>query len=225
MASSSPRPDDRVLAVDPNHIGIRFAVLLVAILLTLTITAFIIIPLLDAIGLGAILGIFKLMLGLTLALLLSTQVEKQLVGRWRSGSILALTKEGIRLKKVRDEAVFIRWDQPIEVTSWYFEVTKGRSYAPKGHYAVALRLRQGDAVIAPYAFFPPGVRESLPDFYAFTRLIPQRSARSVEEKEIYTSQADLRGAEAQRWYDGCELMRPDFLDLLAEVKERVPSWP
>lgn len=225
MAVDSPHPDDRVFAVDPNHFGIRLTVLLVALALTFFITAFIIYPLFNVLGLGAIIGIVKVIIGLTLALLLSTQVEKLLVGRWKSGSTLAITKEGISLRKKREPVVSIRWDAPIEVTSWYFEVAKGRSYAPKGYYAVALRLRQGESTIIPYAFFPSAIRESLPDFYAFTRLIPERSARSPEEKEIYMSQADLRGAEAHRWYDGIELLRTDFLDLVAEVKGHVPSWP
>ncbi len=210
--------------VDPNHSGIRLAVLL-AIGLGIAAGLLGVPALLRQVGLPAglplLVGIFA---AATLAAGLSWITEHILRRVWPSGRTLEVSKDGVVLHERRGRDISIDWGDGLDVLSWRFRINTRRAWVPKGWYCLAFCLRRESDSITVYTFASPKAAEEVTGWHSFVELIPRRQASDVAE-EVFAGQEHLRAAEEQRWWAGAELQFEDFEALTCHVKAYVPGWP
>jgi hypothetical protein len=226
MADTPPPPAGTaptVYHLDPNHTGKRLVA--IAAIVTGFTAGVILIPLLARqagviIGLRILLGVGG---GVLLGAGLATAVEAFLRERWSSGRTLSVGPDEIVQRDADGAQIALRWED-IEVLSWAFVVARHQAWVKKGWYCAALRLKEDEKLISPYAFLSPEQASALPCWDVFTVLIPRKKADDVPEA-VFAAQEPLREAEKARWYGGGELRPADFAALVDVVSRRVESWP
>lgn len=214
---------ETVYQVDPNHSGLRLAVM-------------------GSIGVGFLLGVVGgplvfinlglanfavlggIIAGVTLAASFAWLAEHNLRAVWPSGREIAVMDDAVALRHRRaEESAVIRWAEPVDVLAWKFVIMGRRAWVQRGWYVVAVRLAQGDAVIIPYAFMSPEDVSALPCAEAFVELVPRRDQDAHPAE--FEAQEPLREADAERWEMGSEMQPEDFRELMAVLVERIDGWP
>lgn len=210
--------------LDHNHSGVRFA-LLVAVGLGVAVGLLAVPPLLRALGLSPgvpmLVGVLS---AVALAAGFSWLVERALRRIWPSGRTITVDDGQVHLRERSGDDAVVRWNGDVEVLSWCFVVNTRRAWVPRGWYCVALRIKQGDQLIIPYALAKPSLASELPLWEAFEELIPRKRASDFGE-EVFASQEHLRDAEEQRWWVGGEMLFDDFAALVRAVYAHAPGWP
>lgn len=213
--------------LDPTHMRLRFTVLLVmALAFVIGLVGSIIV--LARMPLDSLLRVSMVaMAALGMSLGSGWLAERLLTQHWPSGRTLQLAPDGITLQERSGEKIAIQWGSRINILSWRFVIRKGRAWVPKGSYCLACQIRQDDKVIIPYAFVKPSAAERVPQLAAFEELLPRKSSsKEGQEHRLgdIGGQAQLRYAERDRWFSGAEMLPDDFMQLIAEIQQRVPDW-
>lgn len=213
---------ETVYRVDPNHSGLRLAVM-------------------GSVGAGFLLGViggplifinlgladFAVLAGIVAGVSLSASfawlAEHELRAIWPSGREIVVAEDAITLRHNRaEEKSMIRWAEPVDVLAWKFVVMGRRAWVKKGWYMVSVRLAQDDAVIIPYTFMSPEDVSTLPCAEAFLELIPRRDQDAYPAR--FGAQEPLREADGERWEIGAEMAPEDFRELLAALVPHVDEW-
>lgn len=211
-------------ALDRYHLQARLAVV-VSTVITIALGAFVIVPwLLRALRISETPGFLGGMLGgLLLAIAWAPLAERIVVALWPSGRILLVEADGLRIEGPGEELIQIRWEYPVEATTWYFAVQRQRSWVPRGWYVISLRLVQGEEYLIPYTFCSPEDAKTLKHWEKFSYLISQKMATSDGLLDDET-QLVLRLAEDQRSVVGAEMLFADFAQLLDAIAPKLPGW-
>lgn len=219
---SGTAQDDRrlVLAVDPEHSGIRMA----------GCSSFVV-------SLGVVFfalsliwpegSIFSFMIALVVASLFTYGLDHFLKGRWKSGRELIADTDSIRIEKRGHVENKVDPQQQVNVMPWRFEVPRsGR--VKKGWYVVAMALEQDGVYIPVYTFVDPKTFDTLPVAEHFTRLMRRKDmdtdASSERGMRLAGQQRRLHEAERQRQLGGAELARDDFIALIEFLQRRYNKW-
>lgn len=221
--------EETVFSLDRNHGGIRLVVLL-AMFASGVLGLFVLMPaIVSVLRLGGLADVCTTVVGaLLLGVGASWLVERLLLRVWPSGRWLTVNDHHLELRRRSDEPVAIAWDDRINVMAWYFVVSRGRTWVPKGWFCLACRLHQDDLIITPYTFMKPEDAQGLPQWRAFEQLVSRKQAPKRGEEHLLkkvTEQGQLRAAEKDRWEDGVEMTPEDFIRFVALVDARVPDWP
>ncbi|MDT8306266.1 MAG: hypothetical protein RRC07_10040 [Anaerolineae bacterium] len=237
MTSSSPRKPI-ILNADPEHAGLRLAVL--AVLGTSLIAAFFLLrtalesvaPELGAPSILACLG------ALPLAMVIGAAVEAVLKRTWASGRRLLVSEDELRLQRPESPDVVLNLRQVVNETWWHFALKGyqrgGRERrAPDRWHCVAGQLQQEGSRIVVFTFVPPQRVEAWEADTPFYRLHPAEvydtSMRSrmggpvrpeIPTEVIASESGRTWLAERHRWQQGVELVPDDFELLLAALRER-----
>ncbi|MEP7288568.1 MAG: hypothetical protein ABI947_22680 [Chloroflexota bacterium] len=218
---------DRVLPVDVDHGGIRLA------LPALTVLGFvvgytIILLLLTALQVEGSSGCLAFVGGLMIALLTLTAGDRVLKRLWPSGRRLVLESGGLQLedkRRGRQQATQMQWNQRINALGWRFKVSRGSARVPKGWLMLSLQLLQDDAELIVYTFMPEKEAATLPIYQEFTALVPRKQLESEQlPLRERGEQRRLLKVEQQRWQDGAEIRREDFVILIETLLPHVPDW-
>ena len=204
--------------LDPEHAGLRAAMLLGFILIWLLV--FMLARALLRID-GAV--VISIVAGFAAATLLARHLEKWLKRRWPSGRSVALTGRRIRLLKRGQEQESLNAEQAIAVLTWCFRISR-RSRVPKGWFMVACALEQDERHIPVYAFVPPDEFESMQRPGQFTQLQGRRQRRDSSDLRLAGEQKRLHSAEQIRWMQGGEMSRDEFRAYLRFLQQRFPEW-
>lgn len=235
--TSGSTPNTIVLNADPEHAGLRAAIILVlfaAILLAFLLLRALLTTYLPEIGSPAILACLG---AIPLALAVSAGIEALLKRSWRSGRRLVVDARGLALQQGDADQVELHWDEPIAETWWHFRVAGyprgGRERRiPDRWHCVAGQLQQEGERIVAFAFVSPSKLEALQGRFPLFTLEPKdvynRSRRRLEGPARPELPAELIAGEAgrfwlaerNRWQQGVELLPDDFDTLLATVRER-----
>jgi hypothetical protein len=208
--------------LDTEHTGIRLALPLIAI--------FSFVLLLWVLGFffssenGGCLNASIAAIGALGVMALSDGLLKRV---WKSGRTLTLTDNQITLqdsRRDRTPETHIDLTQRVNVLAWRFTVKRGSARAVRGWIVLALQLVQDETSITLYTLMP-AKEADLPQFADFLQLIPRSVIAKGELplREI-TQQRRLLQAEDQRWQDGAELRRQDFVRLLDQLNAYQPDW-
>lgn len=205
------------LSVDPEHGGLRFAVL--ACFVGVGILGFLISgTLLSASDFGVILSVG---IGIVAAVVITRIVESRLKNRWPSGRTLEASPTSVRLALKGVTQREIDPSQHVNVLLWRFVINR-RTRIPKGWYVVALALMQENIYIPVYTFMSPDDFKALPiaDQYALL------TAPKKQESDIRLAgqQRRLREAEVWRWNEGAELSKEDFMTYFSHLQANFPVW-
>lgn len=213
----TPAAENRFL-LDPEHAGLRAAMLLGFLLVWLLV--FLLGRALLQIE-GAV--IISIGAGFAAATLLSQRMERWLKPRWPSGRSVALEGRRIRLLRRGQEQEALDLEQEINVLTWCFRINR-RSRVPKGWFMVACALEQDERHIPVYAFMPPEEFEQLQRSGLFTQLQGRRQRRDSGDLRLAGEQKRLHGAEQIRWLQGGEMARDEFRAYLRFLHRRFPEW-
>lgn len=167
MTTSGYSP--KILHADPEHGGLRFAV--IVILIFGLILSFILFQLLlSLLAADTILIEFTNVIScggaILLALLLAYAAETYLKRTWPSGTMLTLgdTELGCKIRgrepSQEPEEFLFDWSKNLNLTRWYFELggypRAGRERRVSGKWVcLACRLQQDDAQLITFGYFPP----------------------------------------------------------------------
>ncbi len=218
------------LAVDAEHIGVRTAIPLLAVLGVVggIILGSVIAPQIDE-------ALSTLCVSLILAvvgLVTFTYFGERLVKRfWTSGRTLLVDLSQITLLDKRKKPTVettLHWPNGIGIQAWYFIVTMGRSRVQKGWYCVSLRLLQRDQSMIIYTFLSPETAQSLEhftDWFVHLRPRQEREDLSVGDPHFAAQQERFRRLESHRFYEGAELAAEDFLAVIELVNQHGSRAP
>ncbi len=205
------------ITVDPEHGGLRFAVLGSFILVG--VGGFLIAgSLLSAYSFG---GILAAAIGVIASVLVTRVVESRLKQRWPSGRTLEVSPTSIRLALKGQTQREVDPTQHVNVLTWRFPITR-RTRIPKGWFVVALGLMQEHTYIAVYTFMSPEEFKSLPLADGYTILTPPKKQES--DIRLAGQQRRLREAEIWRWNEGAEISNEAFLTYFNHLKTHFPVW-
>ncbi len=242
---------DQILHADPEHGGIRFAVLL-ALVFTYLAGFALLQLLLRWLASGTILFDFATTIScvgaVPLALGCSWLVERYLKSYWTSGLAIELDENCLRFTgaKIGDETtgtIELDLNKRINLTHWYFRLAgypkAGRERLVSDKWiCLASQMQQDDKRIVTFTFAPPGQAEALIDNQELVELFHQISLvqlyrdtgrrlwNAASRPEI---SADLLAgpdgrywiAERRRWEEGVELTAEDFSTLIDQVAGKV----
>lgn len=209
--------DSLSLPVDPEHGGLRFAVL--ACFIGVGVLSFIIAgALLSNLSFGLLISGA---IGIGSAVVVTRVVEARLKNRWPSGRTLDISPTAIRLALKGTTQRELDPTQHINVLMWRFTISR-RTRIPKGWYVVAVALMQEGIYIPVYTFMSPEDFQALPlaDQYA------QLSAPKKQEADMRLAgqQRRLREAEVWRWNEGAEVTKEDFMTYFNHLQAHFPAW-
>ncbi len=215
--------------LDPNHVGLRLAVLF-AMIVSAGLGMFVIMP--AALHVLPFTGVPELCFTVVGTLLIgigaSWAVETALRSIWPSGRVLEVEGNAVTLRRPSAEAVTIDLGSRTNVLAWYFVIRRGRTWVPRGWYCVACCLTQDERVIIPYSFVKPDIARAMPQWSAFEELISRKQAPRPGEEHLLKKvgeQGQIRAAERDRWEDGVEMRVEDFAAFVALLDARMPDWP
>jgi len=147
---------------------------------------------------------------------------------WPSGRTLSLSLEGLHLRdqrRNRSGETRIAWDQRINLLAWRFTVARGSARVPKGWIMLAMKLLQDDSQLIFYTFMPAKETATLPTYHVFT---PLATRTAIDKGELSLREASeqrrLLKAENERWQDGAEIDRQDFVALLEIFNQHARDW-
>lgn len=214
----------RRITTDPEHLGIRLGVPLLAVV-ALFVVMLGLPPLLATVGVDATqMSILAFPAAVVAAVVAAYGGDRLIKRFWPSRRVLLWDAQQIALQNKGEIEAVLRWDERINVMTWHFAVPR-RGRVPKGHLCLGMQLVQDDAMMTLYTFLPPKRTEEVEGFEAFNALM----SRKVVEKgglsmRVVGEQRRLREAEKDRWESGAEMEVDDFLVLWAEV-QRVGAVP
>lgn len=205
-----------VLPVDPEHTGLRLAIvgLFIATAVILYIVIGLITPQSEGLNLLAIGG------GLAGAAVMTQVADSFFKQRWKSGRFLQIVGDKIQLAlkdKVQRE---IDGAQHVNVLLWRFEISK-RTRIPKGWYMIALALQQDDLYLPIYTFVSPDDYNTLVYNKQYVMLQKQPDEKDMR---LAGQQRRLRMAEDARWIEGGEMSKDDYLMYIARLRQQFPEW-
>ena len=153
----SEQPAARVIPIDVEHGGIRFAVP------GLAVVGFILGYFLTSAILNALNADFSVLCvavigGIIGAILASAGGDFYLKRVWPSGRSVSLDGERMRLvdtRRGRQGDTDLLWEQRINPLAWRFTVKRGSARVPKGWVMLAMKLLQDDAELILYTLMPP----------------------------------------------------------------------
>ena len=205
--------------VDPEHSGIRMAVVFIFLVIWLVI--YLLIHVLTS---AAGIDLVALVVGFIVTVVATQQIERRLKQRWPSGREVHISPHQIQLRKKANVEDEIDPKQTVNVLLWHFKVSK-RSRVQKGWLVVACALEQEETYIPIYTFMPPELFEDLLDSHRFTALqkIPQDQDKN-RPMQLAGIQRRLHDAERMRWLSGAEMTQDGFKAYLATLQEYFPQW-
>lgn len=224
-----------VFDVDPEHTGLRLAVVLILfvalwvsyILVRWLLASFA--PQLESPTILACIGAFPL------SLFFGWVAENMLKRNWPSGRKLLLARDSLRLQRPPREDEIIHLDEPVQQLWWSFSLSDyprgGRERRlPATWRCAAGQLRQDDTRILPYCFVPANRVEEWEAQYDFELLKPgdvydtSLTARLAGPSRPELSAEVVAGeqgrywlAERHRWQEGVEMTPDDFHLLLQQL--------
>lgn len=202
------------LPADPEHAGLRLAVI-AAFILGSVLGFFIVSALLPQNSL-----VLALVVGFAAGGASATLLERGMKGRWHSGRELELTPSAVKLLTRGAPEVEISPYAAVEILRWRFQ-PKGRGRAPRGWSVVACALAQDDRKLAVYTIMSPQSLDALAGRERFKELTSEkRAASAAEDIRLAGEQRRLREAEAHRWQTGAELSNEDFAQFVAYAEKR-----
>lgn len=213
---------ERTFPLDVEHGGIRLALPLIALL-----SFFALLWLLSNVLRGEESLCLNVMLsgvGALGAMALSDGVLKRV---WKSGRSLSINGKKLTVRDVRSKhASEVTFDlaQRVNVLAWRFTVKRGSPRAPRGSVLLALQLLQNEESVALYTLL--SAKEADEALFAeFIQLMP-RSAVIQEKLPLreLAQQRRLLQAEEQRWHEGAEMRRQDFILLLEALRANQAVW-
>jgi hypothetical protein len=146
---------------------------------------------------------------------------------WKSGRTLSVKEQKITVRDARAKhASEITFDlaQRVNILAWRFTVKRGSPRAPRGSVLLALQLLQNDESVALYTLISAKESDEA-KFAEFIQLMPRSSV--LQEKlplRELAQQRRLLQAEEQRWHEGAEMRRQDFIALLETLKASRAEW-
>lgn len=205
------------LPVDPEHGGLRFAIL--ACFIGVGVLAFLISgALLTSYSFGLVMSI---VIGITAAVIVTRLVESRLKARWPSGRTLEVSASAIRLALKGETQRSVDPAQHVNVLMWRFAINR-RTRIPKGWYVVALALMQENIYVPVYTFMSPEDFKALPLSDQYALLTPPKKQES--DIRLAGQQRRLREAEVWRWNEGAELTKEDFMRYFSRLQADFPAW-
>ncbi|PJF37338.1 MAG: hypothetical protein CUN49_00855 [Candidatus Thermofonsia Clade 1 bacterium] len=213
---------ERSFPLDIEHSGIQLALPLIAI------ASFIgLLWLLSNVLRGEENSCLNVMLAVAGALGLMAVSDSVLKRVWKSGRTLSLSEHRITVRDERAKgACEVTFDlrQRLNVLAWRFTIKRSSPRAPRGSVLLALQLLQDDESVALYTLV--SAREFDEAVFAeFVQLKPRSSV--IQEKlplRELAQQRRLLQAEEQRWHEGAEMRRQDFILLLEKLKASHVEW-
>lgn len=209
------------IPVDPDHGGLRFAVIVIFVVLVFVLY-FLINLILPAEG----FNIIALIVALIATYFVLQQIEKRLKQRWPSGRVVEMDEQRVRVGdkgKVQSE---IDTEQQVNVLMWRFKI-KRQSRVPKGWYVVACSLEQDNRYLSVYTFMPPAQFDQMKIARHFTELVGKKELekQSMErDLRLAGQQRRLHAAETHRWMEGAEMSIQDFETFIARLQTQFPRW-
>jgi hypothetical protein len=205
-----------ILPVDPEHGGLRFAIVGVFILTGVGayLLLSVVFPQADGLNLIAFGG------ALAAAALLTQVADAAFKRRWPSGRTVQISGDHIQFAlrdKIQRE---IDGSQHVNVLLWRFEITK-RTRIPKGWYMVALALQQDDLYLPVYTFVSPDDFDKLVYSKQYVKLQKQPDDSDMR---LAGQQRRLRIAEEARWIEGGEMSKEDYEAYIARLRRQFPAW-
>lgn len=221
-AYSNLSADARIIPLDPDHIGIRMALPLIAVAAFIAFAV-----LLPNIISSADAGCLSLILATFGALITMAVADFTLKRVWKSGRQLEILPTGLRLyDKRKGQAVDTRilWDGRVNVLAWRFTVKRGSARVSRGWIMLGLQLTQDESQMTLYTFMPP--KDANGDTYSgFVQLmIREVVAKGNLPLRDLNVQRRLLQAENERWQGGAEMSRDDFAALVAALSAHQPNW-
>ncbi len=218
--------ETKTLPLDVEHSGVRLALLssLIGggILSYLILTA--ILNLIFPDGSGGCIAVAGAVLGAAMVGMVTDRVLKRV---WPSGRSLQLDDARLRLqdkRKNKNLEITIDWGQRINGLAWRFTVKRGSVRTPKGWIMMGCQLTQDEDQVTLYTFMPSKEADTN-TFVGFVQLISRRVLEQGDTplREVNQMKRLLR-AEQDRWIDGAELRKEDFVLLVETLTEKVPDW-
>jgi hypothetical protein len=212
-------PSSLTYDVDPEHSGIRFAV--VAAFALIWIVAYFLVQLVtNPVG----FDIIAVVVGFIVTMLLTQQVEKLLKQRWPSGRKLEIAPHYIRLSKKQKVEDEIDPRLAVNVLLWHFKINK-RARVRKGWLVVACALEQDQSYVAAYTFMSPEDFDTLRDKNQFAALRKaDKDANQPGSMQLVGMQRRLHEAEKYRWFSGAEMTQDEFRQYLTSLQDSFPQW-
>jgi hypothetical protein len=224
--STMPAVDERTMPIDAEHAGIRLAVPV------LTVFGFVIgyfasSWLLQNADQDIPVGCIGVAVGIVLGILAAVLTDRYLKRIWPSGRSLTVNPDGLFLRdqrKKQDAETRITWDQRVNLLAWKFTIQRGSARVPKGWVMLGLKLLQDEAQLVLYTFMPAKEASALP---TYDRFVPLASRAQIDKGELSLREAGeqrrLLKAEDERWRDGAEVRREDFVPLLELINRNIGS--
>ncbi len=219
-----PTSRERTVPIDTEHSGIRLAVPILTAL-GFVVGYFVVSWLLRNIGPDVPVGCIAVSVGIVLAVLAAIFTDRYLKLLWPSGRTLTLSPQGLHLRderKNRNSETRITWDQRVNLLAWRFTIQRGSARVPKGWVMLGMKLLQDEAQLVLYTFMPAKEASALPTYHVFT---PLTSRAAIDKGELSLREASeqrrLLKAEDERWQDGAEVRREDFVALLELINRNV----
>lgn len=208
------------VAVDPEHLGIRVTVPLMAF------GGFVLVVWLGPVLLALLNLDSSVLRGLVIPLAVVAAIgaafvgERVIKGRWSSGREILFDDDYLVLRDRKASERVISWGNRVNMMAWRFVVAR-RGRIPKGYYCLALQLVQDEDVITVYAFCDPKVVDDIEESGSFT---PLASRKVLNDERLNMraagQQRRLLQAEDERWRTGAELTLDDFVTLWAHVRDQ-----
>lgn len=205
------------LSVDPEHGGLRFAVVAIFIIFAMILYVVVSVVLPQTAG----INIIGVIVGLAGSAMMIQVLDARIKSRWPSGRYLEITDDKIYLRLKDKRQNTIETNQHVNVLMWRFEVTR-RTRVKKGWYVVALDLVQEDKHLPVYTFVSPEDFETLP--YSKHYYLLQAKKGTETDMRKAGQERRLHDAEMYRWNEGAELSQADYAQYVAYLKEHFPQW-
>lgn len=215
------------MPVDSEHAGVRLAIPLIAVVAF--VAGYVILSTVaNASGLQENAGCIAFAGAITAAAVLSAGMDGVLKRYWSSGRRLIVEGETVRLVDQRrgsNAEIVIQSSQRLNAQAWRFRVTRSSARVPKGWFMLGLRLMQDETSLIVYTFMGEKEAETLTNYAHFKLLLPRKDieAESVPLREK-GEQRRLYAIEQERWEDGAELQRGDFMRLLEKIQSPTLEW-
>lgn len=214
--------NERSFPLDVEHSGIRLALPLIAI------ASFIgLLWLLSNVLRGEENSCLNILMASAGALGVMALADGVLKRVWKSGRTLSVNEHKITVRDARSKrASEVTFDltQRVNVLAWRFTVKRGSPSAPRGSVLLAMQLLQNEESVALYTLI--SAKES--DEAKFAEFIPLMPRSSVIQEKLplreLAQQRRLLQAEEQRWHEGAEMRRQDFIVLLETLKASHAEW-
>lgn len=227
-----------VFYTDPDHAGIRLLILpmlgasyLLGYLIMRAVLNWLI-PNSDWFSLLSCVG------ALPVGLLVAFFAEKGLRQLWHSGRQIALDDSNIELHQKGQAPIRIQYRKPKEKLLWSFPLNSyprgGRERrVPASHHCLALQLRQDEARLILFAFYPAKQAQTLLANHPFHPINPtdvydnsltgrftQPTQRPKIPPNILIGEDGKQWlAERARWQEGIELTPADFETVLNQLNK------